>query len=276
MWGERDSVEAWPAVADMMTGTTLVAFVLGIGAVTLLPDGDENWDTLRQAGERYFIVRQQVIKEEGVELPPTVTDFVNTRLADDVRRSIELDSAQRELEEYRRMGAIRGDVARRIQEALARQGVEAKAENGRIQIKADVLFATGESRIDSDVPRKIGTALFEVLTDAQLAPNIRYVLVQGHTDARGVAGKNRQLSTDRARTIVEEWAATAPQFFRDRDDRDLDVHDSSCVGAKILFGGFGESRPLQGCLSEDCQPNRRLEIEIVPKRADEKDLVRCQ
>lgn len=275
MWSDTESVDAWPALADMMTGTTLIAFVLGIGAITMLPDGNENWDTLRVASERYAVTSKMLAEKDHIALPATLNGFVEGRLTDDVKRSVQLDEVKRELAEYEKMGAVRADVARRIQEALKKQGIAATAENGRIQVRADVLFASGESQIKGDVSTKLGIALFDVLKDPEIAQSVRYILVQGHTDAQGTGETNRKLSTDRARVIVEEWASAHPEFFRDQNDSRLGATGDACVGAKILFGGFGESRPVAGCDSVNCQQNRRLEIEIVPKRANERDIETC-
>lgn len=276
----RRGIEVWPAVADMMTGTTLMMFVLGFASVIMM-----NWDAddLRVASDSYTDVRK---KHPESNLPAKIGTYMKSQFEDwlQSRESAlrerhelrtELEQVKASLEEYEKMGAVGARVARRIKEALDRHHIAATVAGGRILLQADVLFKSNESVVQSDVGEQIGDAILTVLADPKIAANVRYVLVQGHTDAAGSAESNRRLSTERARAMVQSWTAKHASKFRGLDDGEFGVSGASCIGAKVMYGGFGEARPRPTCQRLNCSENRRLEIEIVPKRANENDQPGC-
>ena len=150
-------------------------------------------------------------------------------------------------------------------------------KSGRIRIKADQFkFQEGSAEIEKGVlALKVGDALVEVLGNPVTSKNIRFVLIEGHTSASGEPPLNRKLSAERARNMVQEWAANYRDYFRDETVPIWGVTGNACVGAKIMFGGFGESRPVDGCNTLDYDTNRRLEIEIVAKPTSERDILTC-
>lgn len=89
-------------------------------------------------------------------------------------------------------------------------------------------------------------ALDGLISELKRNPGIR-IAVQSHTDSRGDAGKNMQLSRQRAVSVV--------RYLADVGGIDL---------GRMVATGFGESQPLEtNNNAEGRAVNRRVEIEII-------------
>jgi outer membrane protein OmpA-like peptidoglycan-associated protein len=119
--------------------------------------------------------------------------------------------------------------------------------NNRIEIREQVRFRT-----DSD--QLVGARSFAIL-DAVVAilnanPDIARLDVQGHTDDRGSAEHNRDLSQRRAASVVAY------------------LRDHGVGAARLESHGFGPDRPLVPGQSRAARAaNRRVEFHIVPAAA---------
>jgi outer membrane protein OmpA-like peptidoglycan-associated protein len=111
----------------------------------------------------------------------------------------------------------------------------------KIDLSADVLFDFDKA----DLKPAAETQLQNLLTVVNSRPNAS-VGIEGHTDVRGEAAYNQELSQRRAES-VRTW---------------LTAHG---VGAgRIAATGAGEARPVKTGSSEaDHQANRRVEIRIL-------------
>ena len=98
--------------------------------------------------------------------------------------------------------------------------VELKAD--RIDIKGKVYFDTAKATIKSD-SFDLLNEVAQVLKDH---PEILKLRIEGHTDSRGSASYNLQLSTDRA--------ASVRQY----------LIDQGVGGDRLVSEGFGETQPI--------------------------------
>lgn len=122
-----------------------------------------------------------------------------------------------------------------------------------VPIPGDVLFDTGSSALKSEAD----AVLYELAQDIHSAlPAARLTFV-GHTDSRGDASSNLQLSLDRA-TAVKEWFEAW-------------IHDNSAEGWTFAIEGKGETELKtpdvdgDGNFREEAgQVNRRVEILLEP------------
>jgi OOP family OmpA-OmpF porin len=127
----------------------------------------------------------------------------------------------------------------------------ARIEKGQIRILEQVQFAFGSDRIlhQSD------TILTAVLKIVEEHPNITKISIEGHTDNKGSAKYNKDLSRRRAAS-VRKWLVMHG------------VDDS-----RLTSIGYGFERPLSDNATEEGrQENRRVEFHIVEingKPADE-------
>jgi OOP family OmpA-OmpF porin len=118
----------------------------------------------------------------------------------------------------------------------------ARVENGQIVILQQVKFKTGSAVIlpESDIILDAIQKIFEG------HPEIKKVRVEGHTDNRGGAAYNKNLSQKRAAAVVK-WLVS-----------------HGIEKSRLTSEGFGFSRPIATNKTEEGrQENRRVELHIV-------------
>ena len=116
-----------------------------------------------------------------------------------------------------------------------------KIEGGKIQLLDQVYFATGKDVI---LP-KSNPVLVAVLNAVRTLPAGRTVRIEGHTDDRGNAARNTDLSQRRADS-VKRWLV-----------------DKGVAAAQLEAKGFGSARPLEPNKNEKARArNRRVEFHI--------------
>ena len=271
-----DQIDAWPALADLMTGSTLLLAILGLASLSLIPEGDAP-DDLISAGRSY---EELTKRRPDLALEPSLRSLTESGLEPRMDRLAGAETRVKELttevDELKSMGAVSEQVARAIRDELPKS-LRPTIKNGRIRLNADLLFGNNELTV-KDPGRlrtidQLGRGILTVLSRDNVSQHVRFVTIQGHGSAQGSVEANLRTSALRALFLVRRWRSRFPQYFPNRGV----VAAEACVGAKIFFGGFGESRPIPGTESEArWDINRRIEIEIVPKQAsDQSDLPRC-
>ncbi len=118
-------------------------------------------------------------------------------------------------------------------------------------LPSDVLFDTGSAELKAgsdEVLEEFAADLYEALPEAK----ITFI---GHTDSRGDAASNLELSLDRATAVMEWFEAWASE--NDVDGWELDVDGKGDTELKV------EDVESEGNFSEEAgRLNRRVEIEI--------------
>jgi outer membrane protein OmpA-like peptidoglycan-associated protein len=123
----------------------------------------------------------------------------------------------------------------------AEEMLAAIGRDGRVAVYG-LLFATDRA----DLQPGSGPVLDEVAKLLALDPKLR-VEVQGHTDATGTAERNRELSRQRAETVV----------------RALGLY--GVVPARLVAKGHGADRPVgDNATDEGRKKNRRVELVKLP------------
>jgi outer membrane protein OmpA-like peptidoglycan-associated protein len=118
-------------------------------------------------------------------------------------------------------------------------------DDSLIRISGDVLFDTDKSNIKPEANAALEKAAADI--KARIGPRLRYVLINGHTDATGSADYNQRLSEARAKAAAD-WFVTRKYLER----------------AKIRTQGFGKTQPLSPNTDEPGRAkNRRVELHIV-------------
>lgn len=117
----------------------------------------------------------------------------------------------------------------------------AQVENNQITIAEQIQFRTDSAEILAD-SQPIVDAVAEILS---ANPKIAHVRIEGHTDNRGTAARNLDLSKRRAASVMA--ALVAKGISRDR----------------LASNGYGLERPLDTNNTDDGrQRNRRVEFHI--------------
>ncbi len=129
-------------------------------------------------------------------------------------------------------------------------------ENGSIILSEGILFDLGSSDIKAN-SRPMLDQLIEVfskfLSDADNARYVDSIVISGHTDSTGDDASNRDLSTDRANSVLNYLLTGS--------------------GAKLgkyaeyfCAAGYGETRPVADNATEEGRAaNRRIEISMILK-----------
>lgn len=142
-------------------------------------------------------------------------------------------------------GIEQGDPKRDGCSARAPQKLVVEAERGELRLLEPVQFETATAEIKASSSPLLDEVV-GVLTDA---PDIR-LAVHGHTDSRGSAAYNRELSLRRARAVVDYLARKGIAPSR------LEAH------------GFGPDRPIaSNDTDEGRAANRRVEFKILEPAA---------
>jgi outer membrane protein OmpA-like peptidoglycan-associated protein len=118
-------------------------------------------------------------------------------------------------------------------------------DDSLIMISGNVLFDVNKSDIKADANAALETAAAAI--KAKTGPRLRYVLINGHTDATGPTDFNQRLSDLRAKAVAD-W------FFARK------YLDES----KTRTQGFGKTRPIApNTDAPNRAKNRRVEIHLV-------------
>jgi len=160
--------------------------------------------------------------------------------AEKTRAQLDATNKQLETEHSARLGAEQETEAALSKVAAVRQ----EARGLVITLAGNVLFASGKSEQLPSAQRRL-----DVVADA-LKKGDRHILIEGHSDSRGPASLNQQLSEARAKTVMEYLVA----------------HD--VPRERIRAVGKGSSSPAaENTTAAGRASNRRVEI-VLEKPAN--------
>src|SRR5258708_4656496 len=129
-------------------------------------------------------------------------------------------------------------------------------DNGDVLINESLVFEYNSYAIKKEAKPLLDTlarALGNVLGDADVRSNIDTILVQGHTDERGPAAFNWDLSAKRA-TAVLDYLFEANKAL------------AESYGSYFAASAYSKFRPIDPAKTEAAyQQNRRIEVPVIPK-----------
>lgn len=130
------------------------------------------------------------------------------------------------------------------------------ADNGNIVINEGLVFEYDSFQVKSsgkELLSKLADAFEVVLDDKSVRDSIDAISIQGHTDERGTAEYNRDLSSKRAAAVVNYMLQANGQL----EDK---------YGRYFAASGYSEFRPIDvGTTEAAYSKNRRIEISIILK-----------
>jgi chemotaxis protein MotB len=146
-----------------------------------------------------------------------------------------------------------------IEAQLGRAGsaqVATIGDNGDIAVNENLVFEYNSYAIKKQakpVLDSLARALGNLLADDDVRSNIDTILIQGHTDERGSASFNWELSAKRATAVLEYLFQTNKVL-------------ADSYGGYFAASAYSKFRPINPEKSEAAyQQNRRIEISVVPK-----------
>lgn len=130
------------------------------------------------------------------------------------------------------------------------------ADNGNIVINEGLVFDLDSFQVKPEgreLLAKLADAFEVVLDDQSIKDSIDAISIQGHTDERGTAEYNRDLSSKRAAAVVNYMLQANGQL-------------ESKYGRYFTASGYSEFRPIDmGTTEAAYSKNRRIEISIILK-----------
>jgi chemotaxis protein MotB len=254
--------EIWPAFTDVMSTMALIMFVLVLLAYV----------RNLVAEKRLAASRQQIVLAER--------QLRSLRLDLDAGRA-QLAASQAQLgeqqalvaESNRQLGNLRAQLTNlavlrvsvlnklkaAIEAQLGRAGggeVATIGDNGDIAVNESLVFEYNSYAVKKQakpVLDSLARALGNLLADDEVRGSIDTILIQGHTDERGSATFNWDLSAKRA-TAVLDYLFQSNKTLADS------------YGSYFAASAYSKFRPVNPEKTEAAyQQNRRIEISVVPK-----------
>ncbi len=256
--------EIWPSFTDVMSTMALILFVLVLLAyVHNLISSKRLLALERQidTSEQQLRTLQNDIRAGRAELATSQAKLRGQEsVITDTNR--QLDDLRSQLQS---IAVLRVAVLNRLKQAIEAQlgkadprgaDLVAIGDNGNIVVNESLVFEYDSYAIKAEAKPTLDAlakALGNVLADAETRANIDTILVQGHTDDRGTASFNWDLSAKRA-TAVLDYLFEANKTLADS------------YGGYFAASAYSKFRPLNTAKTEEAyQQNRRIEISVVAK-----------
>ena len=256
--------EIWPAFTDVMSTLSLILFVLVLLAYVRSLTSAKRLEAFQRqidASEQQLRALRSEIQTGRAELATSEAKLHEQQAAvADTNRMV--DTLRSQLQS---IAVLRVGVLTKLKQAIEAQlgpSNDAGAEivrigdNGNIVINESLVFEYNSYAIKKDARPLLDTlarALGNVLADADVRANIDTIVIQGHTDERGSASFNSDLSAKRATAVLD-------YLF----DANKTLSDS--YGSYFAASAYSKFRPINPDKSEAAyQQNRRIEIAVIPK-----------
>jgi chemotaxis protein MotB len=264
--------EIWPAFTDVMSTMALIMFVLVLLAYVRNLIGEKRMEEFRQriaASERELRSVQAEVLAGKAELAASQSKLREQQMvvADSNRQ---LGTLRTQLQS---IAVLRLSVLEKLKSAIETQlgrtsptsgQVATIGNNGDIAVNESLVFEYNSYAIKKQAKPfldSLAKALGNLLADDQVRENIDTVVIQGHTDERGSASFNWDLSAKRA-TAVLDYLFQSNKTLADT------------YGSYFAASAFSKFRPINPAKAETAyQQNRRIEISVVPRDANVRKVI---
>jgi chemotaxis protein MotB len=263
--------EIWPAFTDVMSTMALIMFVLVLLAYVR-----------NLIGEKRLAEFQRRIAASELQLRSVQAELRAGRA--------ELDISQRRLREQqvvvadstRQLGTLRAQlqsiavlrvsVLEKLKTAIETQLGRGSASgqlvtignNGDITVNESLVFEYNSFAIKKQAKPfldSLAKALGNLLADAGVRDTIDTIVIQGHTDERGSASFNWDLSAKRATAVLDYLFQTNKTL-------------ADTYGSFFAASAYSKFRPINPAKVEAAyQQNRRIEISVVPRDANVRKVI---
>jgi chemotaxis protein MotB len=258
--------EIWPAFTDVMSTMALIMFVLVLLAFVRNLIAEKRLGAYQQQislSERQLRLVQAEVVAGKAQLAASQARLTEQQalVADSNRQ---LGNVRTQLQS---IAVLRVSVLNKLKMAIeAELGAAGTAprvatigDNGDIAVNESLVFEYNSYAVKKQakpVLDSLAKALGKLLADDDVRSNIDTIVIQGHTDERGSASFNWELSAKRA-TAVLEYLFQSNKTLADN------------YGNYFAASAYSKFRPINNDRSEAAyQQNRRIEISVVPKDAN--------
>jgi chemotaxis protein MotB len=215
---------------------------------------------------------QAQLKKMGVNLDDLAAQLQVTG-TERQKLASSLEQLKQALEEYKQRAAQLEKIKQRFEvlrdklKKLTDLGLKVEIRRNRmvIRLPGDVLFASGEAKLQAKGIKVLETVADVIRGDADL--NRRYYQVAGHTDNKPLKGgtfkDNWGLSVMRAREVTV-WLVTP---------KDAKEGGGGLDPTRLHPAGYGDTDPVASNDTDDGRSaNRRVELVLMPDVAEMLDL----
>ena len=271
--------EIWPAFTDVMSTMALILFVLVLLAYVRNLVSGKALDALG----RQIASSELQLRSARDDLRRTSAEVVSGRAAlkasQDKLEGQELALSDKNLQlgtlrsQLESIAVLRVDVLNKLKQAIegelgsknpAGLALVTIGDNSNIVLNESLVFESGSWAIKPDAKpllTGLARALGNLLADKDVRENIDAIVIQGHTDERGSAAYNWDLSAKRATAVVDYLFET---------NRTL----ATSYGRYFAASAYSKFRPLNGAATNEAlQQNRRIEVSVIPRDANVRKVI---
>jgi len=270
---DHDSTrEIWPAFTDVMSTMALIMFVLVLLAYVRNLIGEKRLEDFRQrisVSEHQLKSVQAEVQAGRAELAASQRRLLDQQavVADSNRQLGNLRSQLQSIAVLR--VSVLDKLKSAIEAQLGRTGAVSGqlatiGDNGDIAVNESLVFEYNSHSIKKQAKPfldSLAKALGNLLADPEVRENIDTIAIQGHTDERGSATFNWDLSAKRATAVLDYLFQTNKTL-------------ADSYGNYFAASAYSKFRPVNREQSEAAyQQNRRIEISVVPKDANVRKVI---
>ncbi len=283
---EVEQENFWPAFTDIMSTIALILFFLilisYLSNIIVSKDLDLKKQELTRAKaeitsaqDRLDLLMDQVQETKAeVERGQKALKLSEDEIAD--QQQI-IANSNKELGDLRDklhgIAVLRLDVLDKVkvsmEDSLAASNVTGKdlvriSDTGNIIINEGFVFDTNSYKVKDEgkiLLDKLALAFENVLEDDEVRRYIDAIAIQGHTDERGSSDYNRELSANRAASVVNYLMGSNANLEEN-------------YGEYFTASAYSEYRPVDnGTTEESYAKNRRIEISMILKDAQIQNVI---
>jgi chemotaxis protein MotB len=279
MSDDEGTREIWPAFTDVMSTMALILFVLVLLAYVRNLMSSKRLDAL----QRQITTSEQQLRTVNDQLHRTASEVAAGKAAlavsEDKLRAQEqvIADSNQQLGTLRTqlegIAVLRVDVLNKRKHAIeAELGPSNEAgaalvtigDNGDIVINESLVFESNSYALKNEAKpllNGLAKALGNLLADDTVRENIDAVVIQGHTDERGSASFNWDLSAKRATAVLDYlFQANRPM--------------ADAYGRYFAASAYSKFRPINDAKTPAAyQQNRRIEISVIPRDANVRKVI---
>ncbi|HTQ48524.1 MAG TPA: OmpA family protein [Polyangiaceae bacterium] len=256
--------EIWPSFTDVMSTMALILFVLVLLAYVRSLIAARQL----QAFQRQIVASEQQLRDVRAQLATGRAELDASKAELRAQQGViaesnrQLDTVKSQLQS---IAVLRVSVLNKVKQAIEAEvgssgdggaALVTVGDSGNIVINESLVFEYGSYAIKPEARPLLDTlarAFGRILDDADVRANIDTILIQGHTDERGSASFNWDLSAKRA-TAVLNYLFEANKTLADS------------YGSYFAASAYSKFRPLDAARTEEAyQRNRRIEISVIPR-----------
>jgi len=291
-FGETKEENFWPAFTDMISTIALILFflmlIVFINNVITGKDLEFARKELQDTESKLDASRAEISQAEDRlrllqdELEETAAEVQEGQL--ELKLSEEKIEEQKEIiaESNKELGNLRSklqgvavlrlNVLQKVKSSIEEnldiekpeEEIVSISDTGNIVINDGLVFDFNSYEVKEegeDLLNSLAQSFEKVLDNEEVRENIDAISIQGHTDKRGSGSRNRELSAQRATSVVDYMMAANPDLVNK-------------YGSYFVASAYSEYRPINTANTEAAySENRRIEISVILKDSNIQDVI---